>query len=63
MQDQNPQDAEVREDVEEAAGELAEEIADVMDVPLEKVVEAMEILGLTAVDLFDPTNLKQSRLL
>lgn len=59
VQDQNPQDAEVREDVEEAAGELAEEIADVMDVPLEKVVEAMEILGLTAVDLFDPTNLKQ----
>jgi len=59
VQEENAQDAEIREDVEEAAGELVEEVSKVMDIPLEKVEEAMEILGLTAVDLFDPTNLKQ----
>lgn len=59
VQDGNAQDAEVRENVEEAAKEFVEEISKVMDIPLEKVEEAMEILGLTAVDLFDPTNLKQ----
>ena len=59
VQDGNAQDTEAREDVEEAAKELVEEVSDVMDVPLEKVEKAMEILGLTAVDLFDPTNLKQ----
>jgi len=59
VQEENAQDAEIREDVEEAAVELVEEVSKVMDVPLEKVEEAMEILGLTAVDLFDPTNLKQ----
>lgn len=59
VQDGNAQDAEVREDVEEAAKELVGEISEVLDIPLEKVEEAMEILGLTAVDLFDPTNLKQ----
>lgn len=52
-------DAETQENVEEAAEELVSEIVDVMDVPLEKVEEAMEVLGLTAVDLFDPANLKQ----
>lgn len=59
VRDQNAQDAEAREDVEEAAKELVEEVSDVMDVPLEKVEEAMAVLGLTAADLFDPTNLKQ----
>lgn len=59
VQDGNAQDAEVREDVEEAAEELVSEISKVLDIPLEKVEEAMEVLGLTAVDLFDPTNLKQ----
>lgn len=59
VQDGNAQDAEVREDVEEAAKELVGEISKVLDIPLEKVEEAMEVLGLTAVDLFDPTNLKQ----
>lgn len=59
VQDGNAQDAEVREDVEEAAEELVGEISKVLDIPLEKVEEAMEVLGLTAVDLFDPTNLKQ----
>lgn len=48
-----------QETVEEKAGELMQEVADVLDIPLEKVEEAMEILGLTAVDLFDPANLKQ----
>ena len=52
-------DAQTQETVEKAAEELASEIADVMDVPLEKVEEAMEVLGLTAMDLFDPANLKQ----
>lgn len=59
VQEGNAQDAEVRENVEEAANELLGEISEVLDIPLEKVEEAMEILGLTAVDLFDPTNLKQ----
>lgn len=49
----------VKETVEEKAGELVEEVADVLDIPLEKVEEVMEILGLTAIDLFDPVNLKQ----
>ncbi|MDE6405510.1 MAG: flagellar hook-length control protein FliK [Lachnospiraceae bacterium] len=53
------EDAETQETVEKAAEELVSEIADVMDAPLEKVEEAMEVLGLTAVDLFDPANLKQ----
>lgn len=49
----------VKETVEEKAGELVEEVADVLDIPLEKVEEVMEILGLTAIDLFEPANLKQ----
>lgn len=52
-------DAAAQETVEEAAKELVAEIVDVMQIPLEKVEEAMEALGLTAVDLFDPANLKQ----
>lgn len=59
VQDENAQGAEVCEDVETAVAELVEEVSNVMDIPLEKVEEAMEILGLTAVDLFDPANLKQ----
>ena len=51
--------AATQETVEEAAEELVAEIVDVMQIPLEKVEEAMEILGLTAVELFDPANLKQ----
>lgn len=57
--DEGTVDAETKETVEKAAEELVSEIADVMDIPLEKVEEAMEVLGLTAVDLFDPENLKQ----
>lgn len=59
VKDAGTQDAEAQETVEKAAEELVGEIADVMDIPLEKVEEAMEVLGLTAVDLFDPANLKQ----
>ena len=54
-----PQDTEKQETVEKAAEELVAQIVEVMDIPLEKVEEAMEDLGLTAVDLFDPANLKQ----
>ncbi len=57
--DGRTEDAGIQEKVEEAAGNLMQEIAGVMDVPLEKVEEAMEALGLTAADLFDPANLKQ----
>ena len=53
------QDTEKQETVEKAAEELVAQIANVMDIPLEKVEEAMEDLGLTAVDLFDLANLKQ----
>lgn len=59
VKDVQTQDAETQETVEKAAEELVSEIVNVMDIPLEKVEEAMEILGLTAVDLFDPANLKQ----
>lgn len=59
VEDQNVQDTKVREDVEEAAEEIVKEVSDLLDIPLEKVEEAMEILGLTAVDLFEPANLKQ----
>ncbi|MCM1268291.1 MAG: flagellar hook-length control protein FliK [Bacteroidales bacterium] len=52
-------DAATQETVEEAAEKLVAEIVEVMQIPLEKVEEAMEVLGLTAVDLFDPANLKQ----
>lgn len=52
-------DAATQETVEEAAKELVDQIVDVMQIPLEKVEEVMEILGLTAVDLFEPENLKQ----
>lgn len=58
-QDGKTVDAATQEIVEEAAEELVAEIVDVMQIPLEKVEEAMEILGLTAVELFDPANLKQ----
>lgn len=57
--DASAQDAETQETVEKAAEELVSEIVDVMHIPLEQVEAAMEALGLTAVDLFDPANLKQ----
>lgn len=59
QQTQGTETETVQETVEEKAGELMQEVADVLEIPLEKVEEVMEILGLTAVDLFDPANLKQ----
>ena len=49
----------VTEEVEEAAKELVQDIAEEMDVTPEQVEEAMAVLGLTAVELFDTDNLKQ----
>lgn len=46
-------------EVEKAAEELVEDIADKMDLTPEEVEEAMEILGLTALQLFDTDNLRQ----
>ncbi|MBD5513469.1 MAG: hypothetical protein HDR06_02140 [Lachnospiraceae bacterium] len=47
------------EEIEETAKELVQEIAKEMDVTPEEVEEAMAVLGLTAVQLFDTDNLKQ----
>lgn len=47
------------EEVEEAAKVLVQDIAKEMDVTPEQVEEAMAVLGLTAVELFDTDNLKQ----
>ena len=47
------------EEVEKSAEELVQDIADEMDVTPEEVEEAMAVLGLTAVELFDLDNLKQ----
>ncbi|MCM1123878.1 MAG: flagellar hook-length control protein FliK [Eubacterium sp.] len=47
------------EEVEKTAEELVQDIADEMDVTPEEVEDAMAVLGLTAVQLFDVDNLKQ----
>lgn len=47
------------EEVEKSAKELVEDIADEMDVTPEEVEKAMELLGLTAIQLFDTDNLRQ----
>jgi flagellar hook-length control protein FliK len=49
----------VQDEVEEKGEELVKDIADEMDVTPEEVEEAMEVLGLTMADLFQPDNLKQ----
>lgn len=49
----------VQEEVEEKGKELVQDIAEEMDVTPEEVEAAMEVLGLTVVELFDPDNLKQ----
>ena len=46
-------------EVEKSARELVEDIAEKMDVTPEEVEEAMEILGLTALQLFDTDHLRQ----
>ncbi|MBD5519706.1 MAG: hypothetical protein HDR03_00470 [Lachnospiraceae bacterium] len=45
--------------VSEAGEELVEAVADEMGITIEEVEEIMEILGLSAVQLFDPENMKQ----
>ncbi len=54
------QEAQTAKDaVEDTAGEVVEKVADTMSVTEEEVVQAMEMLGMTAVDLLDKTNLAQ----
>ncbi|MDD6810937.1 MAG: flagellar hook-length control protein FliK [Lachnospiraceae bacterium] len=48
-----------KEAVEEAGKKLVEEVAEEMDMTPEEVEEVMEILGLSAVDLLNPDNMKQ----
>ena len=45
--------------VTEAGEKLVEKVADEMGVTTEEVEEAMEILGLSMMQLFDPENMKQ----
>ncbi len=47
------------EETEKSAEQLVEDIAEEMGVTPEEVEEAMAVLGLTAVELFDVDNLKQ----
>ena len=49
----------VQEEVEKKGEELVQDIAKEMDVTPEEVEAAMEVLGLTVMELFDPDNLKQ----
>lgn len=49
----------VSEELEKSGEELIQDIADEMDVTPEEVEEAMALLGLTAVQLFDTDNLRQ----
>ena len=52
-------DTAAAEEVEKSAKDLVEDIAEKMDMTPEEVEKAMEVLGLTAVELFDTDNLKQ----
>lgn len=49
----------VQEEVEKKGEELVQDIAKEMNVTPEEVEAAMEVLGLTVIELFDPDNLKQ----
>ena len=49
----------VTEELEKSGEELIQDIADEMGVSREEVEEAMAVLGLTAVQLFDTDNLRQ----
>lgn len=49
----------VQEEVEKKGEELIQDIAEEMNVTPEEVEAAMEVLGLTMMELFDPDNLKQ----
>ena len=54
----NTQDT-VADKLETAGEELVQDIADELGVSREEVEEAMAVLGLTALQLFDPDNLRQ----
>lgn len=47
-----------QEEAADAAKKLVEDVAEEMNVSSEEVEEAMEVLGLTAMQLFDPENMK-----
>lgn len=49
----------VQEEVEQKGEELIQDIAEEMNVTPEEVEAAMEVLGLTVIELFDTDNLKQ----
>lgn len=51
--------AQDKQTVRESGEKLVEDIADEMGVTTEEVTDAMEVLGLSVVDLFDLSNLKQ----
>lgn len=59
VQDKTVNDAKAQDTVRESGEKLVEEIAEEMDVTPEEVEAAMAALGMTAVELFDPENLKQ----
>lgn len=50
---------EQKEAVNEAGEKLVEKVAEEMEITPEEVEEAMEILGLSALQLLDPDNMKQ----
>lgn len=51
--------AQEKDAVKDAGEKLVEEVADEMGVDIDEVIKAMEILGLSAIQLFDPENMKQ----
>ena len=50
---------ELQEAINEAGEEIVSQIAETFDISEEEIVDAMQILGLMAVDLLDPANLTQ----
>lgn len=62
VQDKTVDDAkaqQAQDTVRESGEKLVEEIAEEMDVTPEEVEAAMAALGMTAIELFDPENMKQ----
>lgn len=49
----------LQEAINEAGEEIISQIAETFDISEEEIVDAMQILGLIAVDLLDPANLTQ----
>jgi flagellar hook-length control protein FliK len=50
---------ELQEAINEAGEEIVSQIAETFDISEEEIVDAMQILGLMAVDLLEPANLTQ----